>query len=123
VSGRSSWCFTGDHAGCRFAACTCSCHAQSPVGASDEAPAPQPAPPAAAATPSLLTVPARPVPAGAQDQLGFPDSLDGSTEDVVTVPISLRGQLYEVDLSREHRQQLEAALTPFIAVARAAAAG
>ncbi|MBC3763098.1 Lsr2 family protein [Quadrisphaera sp. RL12-1S] len=46
--------------------------------------------------------------------------MDGSTDDVATVAFSLRGQRYEVDLSREHREQLRAALAPFVAAARPA---
>lgn len=97
MSGRSSWCFTGDHPGCRYAACSCACHE------------------AAAALPA---VPAQPVPAGTQAEIRLPDGLDGSTDDVATVAFSLRGQGYQVDLSAEHRRALEAALAPFLAVAR-----
>jgi hypothetical protein len=68
----------------------------------------------------VLPVPARPVPGGTQVELGFPDSLDGSTDDVATVTFSLRGQGYEVDLSRRHRDELQAALAPFTAAARRA---
>lgn len=65
-----------------------------------------------------LPVHARPVPEGTQAELGFPDGLDGSTDDVVTVSFELRGQAWEVDLSRQHRDDLQAALAPFIAAAR-----
>jgi len=116
VSGRSSWCFTDDHAGCRYAACTCACHALAPAPAA----AAETAPGAAAEVPAAPVAPvrARPVPAGAQAALGFPDGLDGSTDDVATVALSFRGQAYEVDLSAAHRAELAAALAPFVAAAR-----
>jgi len=125
VSGRSSWCFTEDHAGCRYASCSCACHrlpAQTPHREAPllegDGPAPGAAGPAGALGVAAVPPPARPVPAGLQAELGFPDSIDGSTDDVVTVVLSLRGQGYEVDLSRQHRDDLQAALAPFIAVAR-----
>lgn len=46
------------------------------------------------------------------------DDLDGSTQGVEGVWIGLDGDLYEVDLSAQHRQQLMAVLGPFIAHAR-----
>ncbi|MGQ7351586.1 Lsr2 dimerization domain-containing protein [Quadrisphaera oryzae] len=100
MSGRSSWCFSSDHGGCRFAACACACHT--------------------GAVARVEAVAPRPVLAGPQGELSFADSIDGSTDDVATVAFSLRGQRYEVDLSREHREQLRAALAPFVAAARPA---
>ncbi|MEH3076108.1 MAG: Lsr2 family protein [Quadrisphaera sp.] len=112
MSGRSSWCFTDDHPGCRFVACTCACHAGAP-----ERPD-QPVVAAVAPVAPVAAVPARPVPAGVQAELAFADGIDGSTDDVATVALSLRGQAYEVDLSRGHREQLRAALAPFVEAAR-----
>lgn len=126
MSGRSSWCFTGDHPGCRYAACTCACHRSAageprhPEQGAPERVGTAAAAVVGAAAPStaVLPVPPRPVLGGTQVELGFPDSIDGSTDDVATVTLSLRGQVYEVDLSRRHRDELEAALAPFTAAAR-----
>lgn len=46
------------------------------------------------------------------------DDLDGSDAGVETIRFALAGKAYELDLSAENRQRLEAALAPFIAVAR-----
>lgn len=131
MSGRSSWCFTDDHPGCRYPACTCDCHRRAaevtrtaegpqelagPAPNTDVATAPSTAPSTAVVLPEA----ARPVPGGTQVELGFPDSIDGSTDDVATVTFSLRGQVYEVDLSRRHRDELQAALAPFTGAARRA---
>ena len=46
------------------------------------------------------------------------DDLDGSTEGVEPVWVGLDGTLDEIDLSPRHREQLRAALEPFMARAR-----
>ncbi|MGQ7295085.1 histone-like nucleoid-structuring protein Lsr2 [Quadrisphaera sp. KR29] len=45
------------------------------------------------------------------------DDLDGSS-DAETVKFGLWGATYEIDLSEENQKKLEAALEPFLAVAR-----
>ena len=47
------------------------------------------------------------------------DDLDGSSEgDVQTVHYAFDGVVYEIDLSREHREELHAALNRYIARSR-----
>jgi hypothetical protein len=48
------------------------------------------------------------------------DDLDGSESDVQPVSFSIDGQAYEIDLSAENRQQLDALLQPYIAAGRRA---
>lgn len=50
-------------------------------------------------------------------QVLFVDDIDGS-EAVGTVRFGLAGADYEIDLSREHADQLSAAIQPYIAAAR-----
>lgn len=50
-------------------------------------------------------------------QVAFIDDLDGS-EAVGTVSFALDGTAYEIDLSKKHTAELNAALAPFISSAR-----
>jgi hypothetical protein len=50
-------------------------------------------------------------------QVLFVDDIDGS-EAVGTVRFGLAGAEYEIDLSKEHADQLAAAIEPYIAAAR-----
>ena len=46
------------------------------------------------------------------------DDIDGSTDDVVTCAFGLGDAQFEIDLSREHREELENALNKFVESAR-----
>lgn len=46
------------------------------------------------------------------------DDLDGSETDVETVPFSIAGQAYEIELGPASRAQLDAALQPYVRAAR-----
>ncbi|AYD86267.1 Lsr2-like DNA bridging protein [Microbacterium phage Efeko] len=46
------------------------------------------------------------------------DDIDGSTDDVVTVPFSLQGAHYEIELNAEHLAELTTLLHPYARAAR-----